>query len=64
MRCLHRSLALRWLLRRQGIYADLRIGVRKDGEGLVGAGVAGGHRTADQQACPERVEGKTRIWDR
>lgn len=29
--CLRRSLALWWLLRRRGIPADLRIGVRKDG---------------------------------
>jgi len=31
-----RSLALQWLLRRQGIHTDLRIGVRKDEEALVG----------------------------
>jgi len=36
MRCLHRSLALQWLLRRPDIHADRRIGVRKDGEALVG----------------------------
>ena len=30
--CLEESLALWWLLRRQGIGSDLRIGVRKDGE--------------------------------
>jgi hypothetical protein len=30
--CLERSLALWWLLARQGIAAQLRIGVRKDGE--------------------------------
>jgi hypothetical protein len=29
--CLPRSLALWWLLRRRGIAADLRIGVRKEG---------------------------------
>lgn len=29
--CLHRSLTLWWLLRRQGIESDLRIGVRKEG---------------------------------
>jgi hypothetical protein len=30
--CLERSLTLRWLLRRRGIVADLRIGVRKESE--------------------------------
>jgi hypothetical protein len=30
--CLERSLALRWLLRRRGIAADLRIGARKESE--------------------------------
>jgi len=30
--CLEESLALWWLLRRQGIGSDLRVGVRKDGE--------------------------------
>jgi len=30
--CLEESLALWWLLRRQGISSDLRVGVRKDGE--------------------------------
>ncbi len=30
--CLERSLALWWLLARQGIASDLRVGVRKDGE--------------------------------
>ncbi len=30
--CLEESLALWWLLRRQGIAAELRIGVRKQGE--------------------------------
>lgn len=30
--CLRRSLALWWLLRRRGIPAELRIGVRKDGD--------------------------------
>ncbi len=32
--CLSRSLTLWWLLRRQGIESDLRIGVRKQGEGI------------------------------
>jgi hypothetical protein len=32
--CLERSLALRWLLRRRGIAADLRIGARKESETL------------------------------
>jgi hypothetical protein len=30
--CLERSLSLWWLLARQGIVAQLRIGVRKEGE--------------------------------
>jgi hypothetical protein len=32
--CLPRSIVLQWLLERQGIESDLRIGVRKDGEQL------------------------------
>jgi hypothetical protein len=32
--CLKVSLALWWLLARQGIASDLRVGVRKDGEKL------------------------------
>ena len=32
--CLRQSLALWWLLKRRGIPAELRIGVRKDGAGL------------------------------
>jgi hypothetical protein len=32
--CLRRSLMLWWLLRRRGIPAELRIGVRKDGKDL------------------------------
>jgi hypothetical protein len=32
--CLHRSLTLWWLLRRQGIDGELRIGVRKAGSNL------------------------------
>lgn len=32
--CLRRSLALWWLLRRRGMPAELRIGVRKDSGGL------------------------------
>jgi len=34
MGCLRRSLALQWLLGRRGIVAELRIGVRREGEGL------------------------------
>lgn len=30
--CLEKSLALWWLLARQGIASDLRVGIRKDGE--------------------------------
>lgn len=30
--CLERSVALWWLLARQGIASDLRVGIRKDGE--------------------------------
>jgi hypothetical protein len=33
--CLRQSLALWWLLRRRGIAAELRIGVRKDGAALL-----------------------------
>jgi Transglutaminase-like superfamily len=33
--CLPRSLTLWWLLRRQGIESELRIGVRRDGERIV-----------------------------
>lgn len=33
-RCLHRSLALKWMLAGRGIDADLRIGVRREGEEL------------------------------
>lgn len=32
--CLSKSIALRWLLRRKGIHAPLRIGARKAGDGL------------------------------
>ena len=32
--CLRQSLALWWLLRRRGMAAELRIGVRKDGDGF------------------------------
>src|SRR5688500_3968043 len=32
--CLHQSLVLSWLLRRQGIHSHLRIGVRKEGSRL------------------------------
>jgi transglutaminase superfamily protein len=32
--CLPRALALQWLLRRRGIEADLRLGVRKEGDRL------------------------------
>lgn len=32
--CLSKSIALRWLLRRKGIHAPLRIGARKAGNGL------------------------------
>jgi hypothetical protein len=31
-RCLHRALVGQWLLRRQGIDVDLRIGVRREGQ--------------------------------
>ncbi|HEY0514527.1 MAG TPA: lasso peptide biosynthesis B2 protein [Thermoanaerobaculia bacterium] len=34
MRCLPRALALRWLLARQGVAAELRIGVTREGDGL------------------------------
>ncbi len=34
MTCLRRSVVLQWLLRRRGIPADLRIGVRKESEVL------------------------------
>jgi hypothetical protein len=34
--CLHRSLGGWWLLRRRGIRADLRFGVRKGPDGLHG----------------------------
>lgn len=34
MPCLQRSLCLQWLMGRRGISADLRIGVRKEGDGL------------------------------
>lgn len=34
MRCLRQSLVLQWLLGRRGITADLRIGVRKELDGL------------------------------
>ena len=33
--CLPRSLTLCWLLRRHGVESELRMGVRRDGEGLV-----------------------------
>lgn len=34
MRCLPQALVLQWLLGRQGIYTELRIGVRKEGTRL------------------------------
>ena len=34
MRCLHRALVLQWLLGLRGIIADLRIGVRREADGL------------------------------
>lgn len=34
MRCLPRALCLRWLLSRQGIATELKIGVAREGEGL------------------------------
>ena len=33
--CLPRSLTLWWILRRQGVEAELRLGVRSDGESIV-----------------------------
>lgn len=44
--CLRQSLALWWLLRRRGIPAELRIGVRKDGDALLA------HAWVEQEGAP------------
>jgi len=68
--CLHRSLALHWWLRQDGLPSELRIGVRKDrGELKAHAWVElGGHVVNDQPAAVgpftllQHIDGRPLSW--